>query len=365
MNKKACISVLIICILSILFLSGCKDSGAEQSVGEKITSMTDSDTKEFLPLLEEGITLSNDLYVLPFPEELKEPYLTFLQSMFSHVSFEVSAAKKRERSHYFVKLTFSPIDIAASVKEQDAAYIKELETTDTISAMTALLKQDTDVVKNNLIYKEQTTLTMDVLKDGDAYVLSEKSIVELVKASLVNYMAPYHAVCDPLNSRDFLLAYLDAAFKGQTTQLAVHLNRSPQELEPIFNTTPADIPAAFSEDQKARYLAAIRSILGQCQYSVGIPQKNSDSYNYAADITYRPNTSITDAFASLQTGSYSSLDEALENGVQTLERYAASPVFGEETMQTIQFSPSALQSGAETDSVMEKLCFTICPIPQL
>ena len=87
-------------LLGLLLLAGCGGKSADQYVGEQITAMKEEDPGAFTFLLEQGITESNALYTLQFPQELRTPTLDFLQEAFRTMEFEVTEAKEQSDSQY-------------------------------------------------------------------------------------------------------------------------------------------------------------------------------------------------------------------------------------------------------------------------
>lgn len=364
MKKKLISAVVVSCLFCTLFLSGCSDNSAGDYVGKQIKSLKEKDAAEFTALLESGIKESNKEFILQFPEELKEPYLNFLQSAFSSVSFEASSAKKKDNSHYTVDLTFTPINVGNTLKEADTEYAASMTDPDLTASVSTLLKKDAPLLKEAPVYEEETYLTVDITKEKKGYSLSEKSITSLLKTAITNYMSPYNSVCELLDTRDFLQAYLDASCKGDLTQFMAHTQKSAEEAQAWYDSAFTGAPEELSDEQEVRYVEAFKNILKQSQYTVGIPKKNGGAFNYTIDVTYPPNNSITDAMQAYHGGTYYSMAESTEAAVQALESYANAPTFGPEATTTVNLNLETLINSGKEDSELTNLIFSICPMPE-
>lgn len=125
MKKRLFLSTFTAFLL--LILTGCTDkNSADKYFGEQITSIKETNPEKLSFLLEDGIEESNSLYVLEFPEELKEAYLSFLQEAFKTVKFEVTDAKKNGKGAFTVQVSYTPLDIAAAAKETDETFLSTL-----------------------------------------------------------------------------------------------------------------------------------------------------------------------------------------------------------------------------------------------
>lgn len=363
--KKKIILLLTVCAAVCIYLTGCSKESAEKYVGEQLTSMKEKDTSRFAPLLEEGIAKSSENYVLEFPEELKDSYLTFMQEAFKTVDFEVSKAKEKEKGVYSVEMSFTPIEISKTVKSTDDSFLETMASTDLTAETTSLLKQDIEVIKKSPSYKGKVTSSLKVKKDGDKFSVSEKDMTSLLSKALIDYMAPYEAVCEVLDTRDFLQSYMDANLKGEFTQFMKHTGRTEEEAAAWYNDSGIfSPPADFSADLTTRYQEAMKGIMKQCRYDIKIPKKDDALYSYTVDVTVTPNTSLTEAFNELGNGTYYSTEEVSLAMVEIMEKYASSPAYGEETTMSVPLNISAYLSAGEEDADLTKLAYAILPIPE-
>ena len=102
----------------------------------------------------------------------------------------------------------------------------------------------------------------------------------------------------------------------------------------------------------------------QCQYTVGIPQKESGIYSYTVDVTVIPNNSLLNAFQEFEQGTYYSIDEASLGLVQAMEKYSASPDYGTETVLNVPINMNSLLNAGNDDSELSNLAATILPLPE-
>lgn len=355
--------VLITCIFAVLaLLTGCSGSKAKEAVGLQITSIKKNGSKSFSTLLEKGIAQSNQAFVLQFPEELKKPYLEFMQDAFSTITFKVSKASKMNDGTYSVQVSYTPLNIRNTLEASNAGLLRSLETTDLTGAVSSVLTADKDVLKSAPAYDGEITSTLRVSQVADQYTVSTDSLEVFISEALNGIMEPYNQICDVLNSRDFIQAYLDASFKGDIANFARHTKRSEEETLAWYETafsTPADL----SENYTARYKEALKSIMKQCQYTVGIPVKESGVYNYTVDIKTTPNSSFSNAHNEIKSGTYYSAEEVSSGLVQAMEKYAAAPTFNDETTVTISLNASSLLNAGKENSELSTLARTILVAP--
>lgn len=359
--KKKHLLLLLTGVL-IFLLTGCNKYTADKYVGEQITSLKEEDTEAFVPLLEDGIAASNDSYGLEFPEELREPYLDFLQTALKSVQFELDGAKKADDETYSVRVTYTPIDIASTTESISKKYLASIDSSDLTQEVKTLLEKAENAIANSPVYEPETFVTLKVKKNGDSYTIADEDMTDLLSRALLDIMVPYNSICDVLDAQDYLTACLNAMFKGDVSQYVKHTGVSEESalstLHESFLTPPDDLGSAYVE----RCQAALNTICSQCQYRVGIPQKQSGLFNYVMDVTVTPNISIQNAMSELESGTYYSEDAIDRTLVELLEKYAAAPVYGEETTVTVTINYNTISNAGNEDSELSGLINIILPI---
>ena len=357
------LTFLISCIFAFALLTGCSGNKADEYVGGQISSIKESGSDSFASMLDEGIAESNDLYVLQFPEELREPYLEFMKDSFSAISFEVAKAKKMNDGTFSVQVTYTPLNIKNTVEAANIEHIASLETTELTGAVASILEKDAKLVKASPSFEEETITTLSVYSQGESYKISTESLENLLSQALYGVMEPYDQVCDILDCYDFVKAYLDSSFKCEVSRLDLHTDRTEEEALEWYEADVFDPPSDLSEDYVSRYKDALKSMLKQCKYTVGIPKKETGLYSYTVDIKTTPNTSLTSAYSEFEGGTYYSIEEVSSGLVTAMEKYAAEPTFGEETSMTISFNASSMLTAGNDNSELSTLAATIFAIP--
>ena len=351
-------------LLGLLLLAGCGGKSADQYVGEQITAMKEEDPGAFTCLLEQGRTESNALYTLQFPQELRTPTLDFLQEAFRTMEFEVTEAMEQSDSQYSVDIAFTPIDVAATTSQVRDSHLASMASPDLTAEVSALYEESAAALEDEPQFQEEIRISLIVEATEDGFAFAPDQLLTFLQEALPGYMQPYNSVCEVLDARDFLQSYLDASFKGDVSQFALHTDRTEEEAlewyEADVFTPPADLSPAYHD----RYSAALKEIMKQCQYTVGIPRKESGLYNYTVDITTTPNNSIVETFSKIEKGTYYSLDAVSKDLVETMESYAKSPAYGEETTLSIPLNMTELLAAGEAGSTFTNLSLTILPVPQ-
>ncbi len=363
MKKKLFLFTLT--LLLPFILAGCGDKySADQYLGEQITSIKESDAEKLNFLLEDGIEESNSLYILQFPDELKEPYLSFLQEAFKTIDFKIASAKKNGENAFTVQVSYTPLDLASTLRAADEEYLSSLASSDLTGEVTALLENAKTVLKEAPQFKEKTFATVAVDKKGEDFQIKEDELNTFLFHTMTGYMDPYNDICELLDAQDFLTAYLDASFKGEVTQFVKHTDMTEEEAlawyEKDVFTPPDDMTPAYTE----RYVTALKALLRQCVYTVGIPKKESGVYNYTVDVTVTPNTSLENVFSEWNGGTYYSEDEVDRTLVELMEQYAASPVYGEETTVNIELNSLSIMEAGNDGASLTRLAGIILVMPE-
>ena len=317
MKKRRMLCALCLLLGLMMLCSGCeKKESADDYLGRLITRAKENEG-ELQSVLETGIAdakSSND-FVIDFPDELKESYETFLKEALNQVQFELNKADKESNDTYIIRVTYEPIDIAATTKETDAGYVKNISGTDFTTEVKNLLEEDTKLL-SNATKQQKKSRTITVKKSGDSYKVSEKDITALLQDALQGYMAPYEAVGTVFDFRDFMQAYLDAYFKGDTERYCMHTGEMRQ--------------VSLTE--------------------------------YQFDLTATPNTSIVNAASELDAGTYYSTAEVADAFLNIYDKYAATPSYGTETTVTINWNSLNMASNnASADENFNRLVETIIP----
>lgn len=352
-------------ILFLLFLlTGCTDKdSADKYLGEQITSIKEKDPETLSFLLEKGIEESNDKYTLQFPKELKDTYLTFLQEAFQTVTFEVEDAKKNGKNVYTVQVHYTPVDISATTKDICNTFLSAMNSSNLNTEMKALLEQAAAALKDAPRYNEKTYSVLSVDKTEEGFQIKKEDMEKFLSRTIANYMTPYDSICELLNARDFLNAYLDASFKGDVARFALHCKKTESEILSWYDSDvflpSADMPPSYSE----RYMSALKELLKQCVYSVGIPKKESGVYDYTIDVTVTPNNSLTALFSEWSDGDYYSEEEVNQTLVELLEKYAANPSYGDEKIITVRLNLTTIMEAGNEGAEITNLAREILPLP--
>lgn len=364
MKKRVVVLTLLLFLLASLSAAGCNRQSADQYAGEKITSMKEEEPEAFASLLDSGIAQSNASYTLQFPEELKEPYLKFLQSAFKAINFEVAEAKKQSDGVYSVSISFTPLDLAATTQSAVERRLNSLSSSDLTAEADGLLEDSSALLSDAPQYLEKITVSLEVEKTDDGYAISDEELQSFLTEALPNPMSPYDSICEILYTQDFLKSYLDASFKGEVAQFALHKGCSEEEAQEWYESDVFDPPSDLSDSYKKRYSAALKEIMKQCKYTVGVPKKEEGLYNYTVDITVTPNESLQKSFERIENGTYYSIEAVSKDLVETMEGYADSPAYGKETTISLPLNMTELLAAGQEGSAFSELALAILPMPQ-
>lgn len=363
MKKKGLVLLSGILLISAVFAGGCeKKENADDYLGRQITRAKESEG-ELSGVLEDGMIQVKDKesFVIDFPEDLKEPYEAFLQKALNQVQFELNKADKESEDTYLVRVSYEPLDIASVTEAINEEYAKNIASTDLTTEVTALIEKDIELLESAEKLQKKTQ-TIQVAKSGDGFSIKEEDVKELLKSALPGYMAPYTAVADVFDMRDFIQAYLDASLKGETERYQLHTDMTPEEAaawyEESFENFEMD---GFSEEQSKRFVNAMKGIFKNCKYSVGITKRNTMS-EYVFDLTTTPNTSVLSATEELNEGVYYSQDAVNAACLDIYDKYAAEPTYGEEKIVTVTWNAFSLINNQMEDAEYNKLMDAVIPV---
>lgn len=351
-------------VLSGIFLLGAcgNKKSADQYVGECITELKEKD-RALSAAMDAGAEESNGQYVIQFPDELKAPYMEFLKQALNQVEFNVKQAEENGQGGYKVKVYFEPLDILETTAAENAGYLAAPAEDNLIDAVNGILKSDRELLEDGK-KREEAYQTIEVKEKGDSYEISQESLVDLVKAALVDYMDPYNCAAEVYDEKNFLQSFLDADLKGDVEQFIKYTGSTKEEQLAVYEDSfSSDADAGFPADMEQRYKEALKTIYKSCDYSIGIPKQTSAT-GYVIEVTVKPNLSITNASAEFQNGTYYSEEEAREAFVSIYEKYAAAPVYGDEIKTTVQWDVKTKMETISADSTIGKLEQAIIPVPE-
>ena len=90
---------LLLSLFCLFLFTGCSKEGAEQYVEKELNAVKENGSEEFTQLLDDEIAKNTENFTLEFPEELKEPYVSFLQKAFRQWNLKFRKQKKRKKIH--------------------------------------------------------------------------------------------------------------------------------------------------------------------------------------------------------------------------------------------------------------------------
>lgn len=340
-------------------LTGCGGQTADEYVKERLEELKSGDDTAAEQLLETGIEETADTYVIQFPEELKEPYTEFIKEACKSFTYEIVSSEKHN-SGYKVVVELVPADLSATVAENDEAYVQNLQSADLTAEVTALLKQDKELL-GQAAGGNRITLPFYLSKEGSGYQIDESSWEKCRESILSGYMDPYKHVAEVIDAADYLKAILDASYKGEPARYAEHSGLTEAEVLKQYEDSFAGIDLAdmeMSDEQESRFVEAMKAIFRQCRYEVGVARKDPEN-GYRIQVTVTPNRGLADSVADFQaninSGVYGTQDQAKEGYLTILEAYAASPVYADPVSTEINLSMGALMIAGSGDSELDRL----------
>ena len=366
MKKKSLCFLLAGIMVFGLCLSGCSGQvrkDPKEAVEKTVLNSLKVKAEDFSGLLEDGIKETDELneFTLTFPEEAEEAYLYFMSAAYSKVKPEIASIDEKEGS-YTARVTFDPLDLRLSAADTIDTYVGALKSADPAEALDGLLTEVKKELKKKPVYAEKLVYDFKVEKDGDSYKISEKDIRKVMKNAVTEYMLPYETINGIMDERTYFQAYLDASLKGEFTQFMKHSGKTQEEAQVWYESGGAfDPPDDLSQPYRERCSAAVKNIIKQCSYSVGIPKQNG-IMDFTVEVVITPNNSLTAAWNEFQNGTYYDIDSASAAFVGILEKYAAAPALGEETIFKAEVNASSFTSVDESSDVY-RLVNAICPVP--
>lgn len=356
---------LIICSVLLCFsalMSGCeKKEDANDYLGRLITRAKEND-EEFSGVLEDGIAEidgSSD-YVLTFPDELKTSYETFLREAFTQVQFELNKAEKETKTMYVIQVSYEPIDIEKTTADANAEFVKTISGTDFAEEAKKMLEKDTELLSDP-VKQEKKSSSIKVYKSEDGFYVEPEDLNALFKDALPGYMAPYEAVLATFDMRNFIQAYLDAYFKGELEQLQLYTKLSWEEVAAWYEDSFATFQREELNDaQNERFVTAIKKIYQQSNYELGALQKLSDT-ECQFELTAVPNISLLQIVKDLEAGTYYTTEQVADALLETCDKYAAAPAYGEMTTITIQWNSLSTAADPAKNEKFSLMMETIIP----
>lgn len=364
MKRK--ITLLLSCLLvfCLVFGNGCeKKEAADDYLGRLITRAKENEG-ELSGVLEDGLSDVKDAenIAIDFPEELKEPYEVFLMEALNQVQFELNRPEETGDGTYSVRVTYEPVDIEAVTEETNFEYAKNISSTDFCAEAKKLLEQDTEILEG-AAKQQKKSRTITVTKDGDEFSIEEDELKALFEDALQGYMAPYISVAKVFDMRDYLQAYLDASLKGDTERYQLHTGSTAEEAAGWYDDSFSGYRMdEFSDEQNERLKNAAKEIYRNCQYTVGVVKQNTLT-EYILEVTTTPNTSLLSIGSEYESKTYYSMSESINGLLDTYDKYAASPTYGEETSVTVTWNAlDIMRMSNQTDNEeFNRLMETIIP----
>lgn len=349
-------------LIGLTAVSGCgKKESADDYLGQLIEDAKENG-EALAGVLEDGTAdvKEKQNFVIDFPEELKEPYQKFLQEALNQVQFEMNKPKKESEDVYQVRVTYAPIDIEAVTEAENTEFVKKISSVEFASEAEKLLKKDIGLLES-AGNQQKKSQTIQVSRTDGGLSVDEEDMKALIKDALQGYMAPYTAVANVFDMRDYIQAYLDASLKSETERFRQHVGYTEEEAAKWYEDSYAEFRIdELSEEQNNRYINAVKAMHHSCQYSVGVVRENSLT-EYEIDITTTPNISFLDAMNEFQARTYYSQAEINESFVKDCENHAAAPSYGEETTVTIVWNSLNMFSNQVEDPEAMKMIETIMP----
>ncbi len=358
MRKRA--AAFMLAIAAALFFAGCGDAEkVTEQVGKEITEIKE-DHDRLTELLDAGTASRQEEFTIAFPENAKEEYLKLLQTALKKVEFKAEAAESNGENGYRVKMNFKPLDMKAVLEAADIAYAENMQSADFQAELKNVVIQDISLLEDP-VYKEETWEYVEVKKSGDKLEVSSEDMLILLQKALPGYMNSYNIIARAFDRQDFLKAYMDAMFKGEIDRYCEHTGMTDEEVMAWYEEAFEEIDGiGLSEEQNMRVEAALKTIMANCNYTVGIPRRESE-YSYIVEVDVVPNLSLQKAMEELEGGTYYSEAQVKEEAVNIYEKYAAEPVYGDAVTTSVTVNIQELAGSMNEESQFMQFMRIILP----
>lgn len=358
MRKRA--AAFMLAIAAAIFSAGC--GGTEkvtEQVGKEITEIKENPDR-LTELLDAGTASRQEEFTIAFPENAKEEYLKLLQTALKKVEFKAEAAESSGDNGYYVKINFKPLDMNAVLEAADIAYAENMQSADFQAELKNVVVQDISLLEE-AVYEEETWEYVQVKKSGDKLEVSSEDMLVLLQKALPGYMSSYNTIARAFDRQDFLKAYMDAMFKGDVDRYCEHTGMTGEEVMAWYEEAFEEIDyIGLSEEQNIRMKEAVKTIMRNCNYTVGIPRRESE-YSYIVEVDVIPNQSLQKALKELEGGTYYSEEQVKEAAVNIYEKYAAEPVYGDAVTVSVTVNIQELAGSMNENSQFMQFMQTVLP----
>ena len=364
--RKAGASLWILLLLVLFLLVGCgKGQSAEEYLQERMEAFQAGDDELANALLDLEIQEADGDYVLQFPEELREDYLSFLKKACSNIKYKIVDSKSFQDGSK-ITLELWPVDVESAVSSQDAVYLQQLASTDLTTAVKEILEQDTALLGQAKQGRKQK-LVLRVEETDSGYQIEDASMQELAENILEGPMKPYKDVAELLDIRDYLEAFLNASYKGDVARYAEHTGQEQsvalEKYEESFSAEGLS-DLALNDEQQSRFTNAMKTIFANSSYEIGQIRSGAQG-GYVLDVTLKSNLSLQKSRQEFENkasgGRYSTSAQLAEAYISILEKYAANPVYGEQTSMELQLDEGALSVSGSSDEKLDAFLEMILP----
>jgi len=336
MKNKCKIFAFSVCaLLLMVFMTGCGNDDPEEFVTEQMGLAISGDEQVVQLILSQELDALKGDYVLEFPESLKNPYCSFLKDACKNLQYEIVSCEKHNKG-YKVEIELIPVDIADTLEEQNKEFVQNLQTTDLSEAVEELLDENAKLLAEAERGRKEL-VTLYLKKGDDGLEFDEGEWEDCVHVMLKDPLASYESVVDVLNSRDYLIATLDAIYNGDVARYAKHMGQTEEAALAVYKESFEGIDLSemeMTKEQKDRFIDSMKMMFANSKYEVGAAKKTEEGY--LIDVTVTPNLSLRNSGAAfnknVRNGRYGTQEQVKEGYLQIMEEYAQTPVY-DDTVQ--------------------------------